>query len=144
MPKRSNTRTAIARSAELGRLNRLPCAVRPISTTASTVKAKVATWDCGTYAISRARSRLVRLASLRSPRRNLARLRRQQPKQRLQQRRLAAAVRTQQGQHVAGRKRDVETAADDTVAVADGEVVAGQDHRETVTTTSSTRSPAAR
>ena len=32
----------------LGRLNRPPWAVRPISTTLSTVKAKVAAWDCGT------------------------------------------------------------------------------------------------
>ena len=30
------------------RLNRLPWAVRPISTTVSTVNAKVGTWDCGT------------------------------------------------------------------------------------------------
>ena len=44
----SSARAATARSAALGRLNRLPCAVRPISTTVSTVKAKVATWDCGT------------------------------------------------------------------------------------------------
>ena len=43
MPKRSMTAIAIARSRALGRLNKLPCAVRPISTTVLAGNAKVAT-----------------------------------------------------------------------------------------------------
>ena len=73
---------------------------------------------------------------------HLARLRREQAEQGFQQRGLAAAVRAEQRQHLAGRQRDVEIAADDAVAVADGEIVAREDHA--LTTRSSTRWRAAR
>src|SRR3984957_1289834 len=57
-----------------------------------------------------------------------ARLRRQEAEQRLEQRRLAAAVRTQEREHFAGRQRDIEMTADHVGGVADGEIVAGEDH----------------
>src|SRR5205814_391856 len=59
---------------------------------------------------------------------HLATLGRQQSEQRLQQRGLAAAVRPQQRQHLSRRQRHVEMAADRPVAVADGEIVAREDH----------------
>src|ERR1700722_8488655 len=57
-----------------------------------------------------------------------ARLRRQEAEERLEQRRLAAAVRTEQCEHFAGRQRDIEMTPDHAVAIADGEIVAGEDH----------------
>src|SRR5262245_1177176 len=52
----------------------------------------------------------------------------QDAEQRLEQRGLAAAIRSEQGQHLALLKFDVEPAADHTVAVTDGEVAAGKTH----------------
>ena len=48
--------------------------------------------------------------------------------QRLEQRGLAAAVGPEQRQHLALRQRHVEPAPDHAVAVADGEVAAGERH----------------
>src|SRR5215467_5630318 len=51
-----------------------------------------------------------------------------QPEQRLEQRGLAAAIGAEQRQHLALRERHVERAPDHTVAVTDGEVMAGEIH----------------
>ena len=72
---------------------------------------------------------------------HLTRFWRKQSQQRFQERGLAAAVRAEQRQHLAGGERHVEMAADQAVAVANAEIVARQDH---VTTTFSRRWRAAR
>ena len=128
MPNRSSARAATARSCADGRLNRLPCAVRPISTTVSTVKAKVGTCDLrhiGDEARALARRDARERAAVDQ---HLAGLRRENAEQRLEQRGLAAAVGAEQRQHLALRERDVEVAPDHAVAVADGEVAAGEGH----------------
>ena len=48
MPNSSSARSATSRSCADGRLNSPPCAVRPMSTTVSTVNANVGLWTCGT------------------------------------------------------------------------------------------------
>ena len=76
---------------------------------------------------------------------HLAGLGLEQAEQRFQQRGLAAAVRPQQRQHLARLERDIEPAPDRVVGVADGEIVAGEDHDQIfLTTMSSARSPKAR
>src|SRR5262249_54660952 len=65
---------------------------------------------------------------------DVAVLRREQAEQRLEQGRLAAAVRAEQRQHLAGRERDVEPAADHAVAVADREIAAREDHDHVLAT----------
>ena len=54
--------------------------------------------------------------------------RREQAKQRLEQRGLAAAVGAEQREHLALVERHVELRSDDVVAIADGEIAAGEDH----------------
>ena len=60
--------------------------------------------------------------------RDFAGARRQDAEQRLEQRGLAAAVRAEQRQHLALLERDVETAPDFAVVIADGEASAGERH----------------
>src|SRR4029077_6398874 len=55
---------------------------------------------------------------------HLASFRLKQPKQSFEQRRLAATVRSEQRQHLAGRECDVETASNRTIRISDGEVAA--------------------
>ncbi len=59
---------------------------------------------------------------------HFASLRRQQPEQRLEQRGLAAAIRSEQRQHLALLQFDVEAGADDAVLIADRELMAFEDH----------------
>src|SRR4029077_19422677 len=59
---------------------------------------------------------------------HLASFGREQADQRLQQGGLAAAVGAEQRQHLAGLERHIEPASDDAVTVADGELMARQDH----------------
>ena len=59
---------------------------------------------------------------------HLAGLRREQSKQRLEQRRLAAAVGAEQRQHLARGHLDIKPGADDAVGIPDGEPVAFERH----------------
>src|ERR1700730_9084696 len=59
---------------------------------------------------------------------HLASARRKEPEQGLEQRRLAAAIGAEQGEHLALRERHIEAAADEAVAIADCERVAFERH----------------
>ena len=89
-------RAVLARSA---RLNRPPCAVRPISTTVSTVKAKVPTAPAAhsrqRARVARRRCRRAALVEPHSPAGG------RQAQHRLEQRGLAAAIGAEQAQHLA-------------------------------------------
>ena len=119
MPRSASAARARSRSTARGAANGPRCAVRPISTRSSTRVGelhRLGLRDIGDRARHLgARQVLDRLSA--EP--DLAAARGDQAEQRLEQRRLAGAVRAQQAQHLAARQREVDAGRDEARAVAD-------------------------
>ena len=109
-----------SRSRREGGVKTEPQALRPMRTTSSTEKAKVPTWICGTKVEALGAGAHRHSGKIGAVEDDRAFERRQKSEKGLEQGRLAAAVRTKQGQHLAALERQREAASDDAVAIADG------------------------